>query len=50
MPSLISLLNGMNDKPFPNASDEQSIPFRKVGTKELTTYKTFVKAVTNYSL
>ena len=32
MPPLISLLNGMNDKPFPNASDEQSIPFRKVRT------------------
>ena len=32
MPPLISLLNGMNDKPFPNASDEQSISFRKVAT------------------
>ena len=32
MPPLISLLNGMNDKPFLNASDEQSIPFRKVRT------------------
>ena len=30
MPPLISLLNGMNDKPFPNASDEQSVSFRKV--------------------
>ena len=30
MPPLTSLLNGMNDKPFPNASDEQSISFRKV--------------------
>ena len=32
MPPLISLLNGMNDKPFPGASDEQSIQFRKVFT------------------
>ena len=32
MPPLISLLNGMNDKPFPNASDEQSISFRKVAS------------------
>ena len=30
MPPLLSLLNGMNDKPFPDASDEQSIHFRKV--------------------
>ena len=30
MPPLISLLNGMNDKPFPNASDELSVSFRKV--------------------
>ena len=29
MPPLISLLNGMNDKPFLDASDEQSIHFRK---------------------
>ena len=35
MPPLISLLNGMNDKPFPNASDEQSISFRKVASKLL---------------
>ena len=32
MPPLISLLNGVNDKPFPGANDEQSIPFRKVNT------------------
>ena len=32
MPPLISLLNGMNDKPFPNASDEQSVSFRKVAS------------------
>ena len=32
MPPLISLLNGMNDKPFPGASDEQSIQFTKVFT------------------
>jgi len=30
MPPLISLLNGMNDKPFPNASDDQSKTFRMV--------------------
>ena len=30
IPALISLLNGMNDKPFPDASDEESISFRKV--------------------
>ena len=30
MPPLVSLLNGMNDKPFPNASDDQSISFRQV--------------------
>ena len=30
MPLLISLLNGMNDKPYPNASDEQCKHFRKV--------------------
>jgi len=32
MPPLISLLNGMNDKPFPNASDDQSALFRMVKT------------------
>ena len=32
MPPLTSLLNGMNDKLFPNASDEQSVSFRKVAS------------------
>ena len=30
IPSLISLLNGKNDKPFPDANDDQSYPFREV--------------------
>ena len=38
MPPLLSLLNGMNDKPFPDASDEQSIHFRKVRA----IHKTFI--------
>jgi len=36
IPPLISLLNGMNDKPFPNASDELSIDFRMVCTMYTT--------------
>ena len=32
MPSLITLLNGEKDKPFPGANDTQSIPFRMVNT------------------
>ena len=32
MPPLTSLLNGMNDKRFPNASDVQSVSFRKVAS------------------
>ena len=32
MPPLISLLDGGNDKPFPGASNHQSIRFRKVNT------------------
>ena len=30
IPSLVSLLNGKNDTPFPNANDEQSITYRQV--------------------
>ena len=32
MPSLISLLDGGNDKPFRNANNEQSFQFRMVNT------------------
>ena len=32
MPPLCSILNGMNDKPYPGASVEQSYHFRKVNT------------------
>ena len=39
MPPLISLLNGMNDKPFPNASDDQSATFRMV---QLCAVKSFI--------
>ena len=30
IPSLVSLLDGKNDKPFPEANDDQSKPFREV--------------------
>ena len=32
IPPLVSLLYGKNDKPFPGASDELSVQFRKVNT------------------
>ena len=32
MPHLVSLMNGMNDKPFPGASTDQSTQFRMVLT------------------
>ena len=39
IPSLVSLLNGKNDTPFPNANDEQSITYRQV--REQPTVKLF---------
>ena len=30
IPSLVSLLNGKNDKPSPGANSDQSMPFREV--------------------
>ena len=40
IPSLVSLLNGKNDKPFPKANDEESVLYRKVG-KWLTVYTSY---------
>ena len=30
IPSLVSLLNGKNDKPFPRANEDESISYREV--------------------
>lgn len=30
IPSLLSLLSGKNDKPFPKANDEESLSYREV--------------------
>ena len=38
IPSLVSLLDGKNDKPFPKANDQESVSFRQVEWLFILTY------------
>ena len=46
IPSLVSLLDGKNDKPFPEANNDQSMPFREV---KMVVYTYIPLIVNNYS-